>query len=203
MYDDYLLFGFKINEKNEKNLISKKIYMNNTIYSLNREYKISSIVISNIYYLANEVLLSKKNNHIKTYYYNILSNLIKIGDNNYTFPIIDDNEVVRYKPFELSYTKGNNDFNIRLEKRKNYLNIIEVKYDSFKEIFFWSFGTIAIVIEIIIPLFYCLYQKARLCSRKIFKSNSISNSNDINLDNLPRNETSPQNQINELQDIKI
>ena len=188
--EDFLYFAFRTNEKNNLMLLYKYITIMNKIYNLNSQNEVKPAFRDKSFHLYNEKILSKKNEYTKTYSYNVHSHSIKIFDNQYDFPVIDDSEMVRYRPWNI---KGEYyDFLIELKKQEHF-NLIEIKSDSFWKIFFWLFGSIAAIIDIIIPLFKSLWQKGRLCKKN-------RGSNDMNL-NLTKNEIVQQNENIELPEI--
>ena len=190
---------FWINEKNDSKLINKYITIENKIYTLNSQNEVKSAYRYKHYYLDDEIFLSKKNEYTKTYSYNVHSHSIKVFDKQYDFPVIDDSEMVRYRPWEIAskyrrniHNDGYGDFMMELKKQEHF-NLIEIKRDSFWKIFFWLFGSIVAIIDIIIPLLKCFWQKRRLCKKN-------RSSNDMNL-NLTKNEIDQQNENIELPEI--
>ena len=190
---------FWINEKNDSKLINKYITIENKIYTLNSQNEVKSAYRYKHYYLDDEIFLSKKNEYTKTYSYNVHSHSIKVFDKQYDFPVIDDSEMVRYRPWEIAskyrrniHNDGYGDFMIELKKQEHF-NLIEIKRDSFWKIFFWLFRSIVAIIDIIIPLLKCFWQKRRICKKN-------RSSNDMNL-NLTKNEIAQQNENIELPEI--
>ena len=71
--------------------------------------------------------MSKKNEYTKTYSYNVHSYSIKVFDKQYDFPVIDDSEMVRYRPWEITdkyprimHNDGYGDFTIELKKQEHF-----------------------------------------------------------------------------------
>ena len=192
-FEDFLSIYFKVNE-NLDNLPdeSGNIYIINKIYSLNNSgnnISVDTWLRSKIFYIYDEVnsLLDKKK--FKRYQYDIHSYSIQILDEPpYNFPIIDDNERVRY-----FYNEPDYNFGFYFSKR-NHLNTIKVTTEPFFKKAFDVIGSIALVTEIIIPFLFYLKDKIRIkmCCFIIKKK-----------DGLKDNEIDVGNQNRELNEINV
>ena len=192
-FEDFLSIFFKINE-NLDNLPEKSGYITiiNKIYSLNNSgnnISVDTWFRSKIFYIYDEVnsLLDKKK--FKRYQYDIHSYSIQILDEPpYNFPIIDDNERVRY-----FYNKTDYNFGFYFSKR-NHLNTIKVTTEPFFKKAFDVIGSIALVTEIIIPFLFYLKDEIRIkmCCFTTKKK-----------DGLKDNEIDVGNQNRELNEINV
>ena len=192
-FEDFLSISFKVNE-NLDNLPeeSGNIKIKNKIYSLNNSRNNISVdtwLRSKIFYIYDEVnsLLDKKK--FKRYQYDIHSYSIqKLDEPPYNFPIIDDNERVRY-----FYNKIDYNFGFYFSKR-NHLNTIKVTTEPFFKKAFDVIGSIALVTEIIIPFLFYLKDKIRIkmCCFTTKKK-----------DGLKDNEIDVGNQNRELNEINV
>ena len=192
-FEDFLSIFFKINE-NLDNLPEKSGYITiiNKIYSLNNSGNNISVDTwfrtkrFDIYDEVNSLLDKKK---FKRYQYDIHSYSIQILDEPpYNFPIIDDNERVRYL-----YNKTDYNFGFYFSKR-NHLNTIKVTTEPFFKKAFDVIGSIALVTEIIIPFLFYLKDKIRIkmCCFSVEKK-----------DGLKDNEIDVGNQNRELNEINV
>ena len=192
-FEDFLSISFKVNE-NLDNLPeeSGNIKIKNKIYSLNNSRNNISVdtwlrfKIFDIYDEVNSLLVKKK---FKRYQYDIHSYSIQILDEPpYNFPIIDDNERVRY-----FYNKTDYNFGFYFSKR-NHLNTIKVTTEPFFKKAFDVIGSIALITEIIIPFLFYLKDEIRIkmCCFNIKKK-----------DGLKDNEIDVGNQNRELNEINV
>ena len=192
-FEDFLSIFFKVNE-NLDNLPEESGYITiiNKIYSLNNSgnnISVDTWFRSKIFYIYDEVnsLLDKKK--FKRYQYDIHSYSIQILDEPpYNFPIIDDNERVRY-----FYNKTDYNFGFYFSKR-NHLNTIKVTTEPFFKKAFDVIGSIALVTEIIIPFLFYLKDiiRIKMCCFNIKKK-----------DGLKDNEIDVGNQNRELNEINV
>ena len=192
-FEDFLSIFFKVNE-NLDNLPDESGYINiiNKIYSLNNSGNNISVDTLfrykrfDIYDEVNSLLDKKK---FKRYQYDIHSYSIQILDEPpYNFPIIDDNERVRY-----FYNKTDYNFGFYFSKR-NHLNTIKVTTEPFFKKAFDVIGSIALVTEIIIPFLFYLKDiiRIKMCCFIIKKK-----------DGLKDNEIDVGNQNRELNEINV
>ena len=192
-FEDFLSIFFKVNE-NLDNLPEESGYITiiNKIYSLNNSGNNISVDTLfrykrfDIYDEVNSLLDKKK---FKRYQYDIHSYSIQILDEPpYNFPIIDDNERVRY-----FYNKTDYNFGFYFSKR-DHLNTIKVTTEPFFKKAFDVMGSIALVTEIIIPFLFYLKDKIRIkmCCFIIKKK-----------DGLKDNEIDVGNQNRELNEINV
>ena len=192
-FKDFLSIFFKVNE-NLDNLPDESGYITiiNKIYSLNNSGNNISVDTLfrykrfDIYDEVNSLLDKKK---FKRYQYDIHSYSIQILDEPpYNFPIIDDNERVRY-----FYNKTDYNFGFYFSKR-NHLNTIKVTTEPFFKKAFDVIGSIALVTEIIIPFLFYLKDEIRIkmCCFNIKKK-----------DGLKDNEIDVGNQNRELNEINV
>ena len=192
-FEDFLSIFFKVNE-NLDNLPDESGYITiiNKIYSLNNSgnnISVDTLFRTKRFDIYDEVnsLLDKKK--FKRYQYDIHSYSIQILDEPpYNFPIIDDNERVRY-----FYNKTDYNFGFYFSKR-NHLNTIKVTTEPFFKKAFDVIGSIALVTEIIIPFLFYLKDKIRIkmCCFNIKKK-----------DGLKDNEIDVGNQNRELNEINV
>ena len=176
-FQDSLSFYFSI--KNSINNTKAAIKIWNKMYDFDpsidlnnaKEYK-----IGNFYYMENEFLLSRKANELKVYEYYILSYSIKTLNNTYTFPVISNNERIRYRPKELNPKIEDYNFVVNLVKL-NYLKSIELKGNSFEKIFRNSFGTISSVLNlfaiIVVTIYFCRKYGCKICPKICDKKKKI------------------------------
>ena len=188
-FQDSLSFYFSI--KNSINNTKAAIKIWNKMYDFDpsidlnnaKEYKRGKF-----YYIENELLLSRKANELKVYEYYILSYSIKTLNNTYTFPVISNNEIIRYRPKELNKKIGDYNFEVRLVKL-NYLKSIELKGNSFEKIFRNSFGTISSGLNlfaiIVVIIYFCRKYGYKICPEICDKrkKNSLTN-NKVNPNNI-------------------
>ena len=192
-FEDFLSIFFKVNE-NLDNLPDESGYIMiiNKIYSLNNSgnnISVDTLFRTKRFDIYDEVnsLLNKKK--FKRYQYDIHSYSIQILDEPpYNFPIIDDNERVRY-----FYNKTDYNFGFYFSKR-NHLNTIKVTTEPFFKKAFDVIGSIALVTEIIIPFLFYLKDEIRIkmCCFNIKKK-----------DGLKDNEIDVGNQNRELNEINV
>ena len=192
-FEDFLSIFFKVNE-NLDNLPEESGYITiiNKIYSLNNSgnnISVDTWLRSKRFDIYDEVnsLLDKKK--FKRYQYDIHSYSIQILDEPpYNFPIIDDNERVRY-----FYNEPDYNFGFYFSKR-NHLNTIKVTTEPFFKKAFDVIGSIALVTEIIIPFLFYLKDiiRIKMCCFIIKKK-----------DGLKDNEIDVGNQNRELNEINV
>lgn len=188
-FQDSLSFYFSI--KNSINNTKAAIKIWNKMYDFDpsidlnnaKEYKLGKF-----YYIENELLLSRKANELKVYEYYILSYSIKTLNNTYTFPVISNNEKIRYLAKELKKKIGDYNFAVDLVKL-NYLKSIELKGNSFEKIFRNSYGTISSVLNlfaiIVVIIYFCRKYGCKICPKICDKKkkNSLTN-NEVNPNNI-------------------
>ena len=192
-FEDFLSIFFKVNE-NLDNLPDESGYIMiiNKIYSLNNSgnnISVDAWLRSKRFDIYDEVnsLLDKKK--FKRYQYDIHSYSIQILDEPpYNFPIIDDNERVRYFYNKIDYNFGFYFF------KRNHLNTIKVTTEPFFKKAFDVIGSIALVTEIIIPFLFYLKDEIRIkmCCFTTKKK-----------DGLKDNEIDVGNQNRELNEINV
>ena len=192
-FKDFLSIFFKVNE-NLDNLPEESGYITiiNKIYSLNNSGNNISVDTwfrskrFDIYDEVNSLLDKKK---FKRYQYDIHSYSIQILDEPpYNFPIIDDNERVRY-----FYNKTDYNFGFYFSKR-DHLNTIKVTTEPFFKKAFDVIGSIALVTEIIIPFLFYLKDEIRI---KMYCFTTKKK------DGLKDNEIDVGNQNRELNEINV
>ena len=188
-FQDSLSFYFSIKNsiKNTKAAIKiwNKMYDFDPSIDLNnaKEYRRGMF-----YYIENELLLSIKANELKVYEYYILSYSIKTLNNTYTFPVISNNEKIRYLAKELKKNIGDYNFAVNLVKL-NYLKSIELKGNSFEKIFRNSYGTISsglnLIAIILFIIYFCRKYGCKICPKICDKrkKNSLTN-NEVNPNNI-------------------
>lgn len=192
-FEDFLSIFFKVNE-NLDNLPEESGYITiiNKIYSLNNSgnnISVDTLFRTKRFDIYDEVnsLLDKKK--FKRYQYDIHSYSIQILDEPpYNFPIIDDNERVRY-----FYNKTDYNFGFYFSKR-NHLNTIKVTTEPFFKKAFDVIGSIALVTEIIIPFLFYLKDEIRIKIRCFIIKKK---------DGLKDNEIDVGNQNRELNEINV
>ena len=188
--EDYLLILFKI-DGNLDNLTEREsITIYNKIYALNNSDNITvkPLYRPKTFFIHNELASSLDRKRFKMYQYNIHSYSIQTLEETYNFPVIDDNEKVRYLYY--SYYLNYYDFAIGFTKR-NHLNEIKVTTDSFWKTAFIIMGTMASITEFfypfilfvkdIIKMFCCQIKKQPLKDNEINVGNQNLELNEINV----------------------
>ena len=182
-FEGYLSIFFKIDGNKELSeseegqlMIVNKIF---TLNSSDNDIRVEKIYRKKSFDIKEELISSKKKKEIKRYKYDVHSHSIQTLNENYNFPVIDDNEKV-------SYFHSNEEFynfGIYLSK-KNYLSEIKITGDSIIEKWFDILGTMAAITEFVYPFLLFIKDKMKMASikkvsdeKKPFKDNETNNDN--------------------------
>jgi len=145
-FDDYLLVNFKIND-NQIQRKKGRIIISNNIYSLDtsNEIKVDPFYRLKYFYIEDELQSSYNEKKLKSYNYFVHARSIEINNTSYNFSMIDENERVR------TFQNSSYQFGIVLRKIK-FLSHVKVELESFWEKFFFIFGILGFIFQILIPL---------------------------------------------------